>query len=344
MDFPAYVPAAVRRDIESRIYGDQHNPHGWAHSLESAESALSDAEAKLQAAIRISDTNLCARLRSEKLEAKKHRDSIAGEIQCLQRLAHDARMRDAYATLTAEFTDDRQWCNLIYAAWAARVDYTKFREKLKKADSLRVEIADAADKLANLINQFCDTGVYGPWEFHSVETLLETTDNHELNDHDLYMWRAMRKYIFGTDQCDMVTVVEDDSDSEGTFETANPQISFVVPDTHLGIDPVKQARSTLRYAWEKAPSMSALIRTLGASARAFAPAEGGMIGAAISTRQSNPATEYVRAFAYLLTDTHGFKLTAPIMRAMAVIATVVIGESNTDITYDNIRKTVANLG
>lgn len=345
MDFPAYVPAAVRSDIESRIYGDQHNPHGWAQSLASAEFSLCDVDSKLQAAIQCGDTDYCDLMRSEKLAATKHRDAIASEIHCLQRLAHDARMHDAYATLTLEFTDDRQWCNLIYAAWAARVDYSKFREKLKRAEILKSEIALAADTLAKLINDFGDTGVYGPDEFFSVETLLENTDNHELNDHNLYMWRSMREHILGKDSKRRdVTAETDGNESDGTFEIVNPRRILVASGTPVVLDPVEQARATLLYAWGTAPYLPALITTLADAARAFTPAEGGMIGAAINTRQSNPATEYIRAFAHLLTDTHGFTLTAPMMKAMAVIATVVIGEDDTDITYDNVRKIVSKLG
>lgn len=341
MDFPAYVPAAVRADIEDRISGGRHSSCGLAQSLVKAESALSDVESKLQAAIQSGDTYDCDLMRSEKLYAKKHRDGYAEEIQCLQRLAHDARMQAAYATLVLEFSDDRQWRNLIYAAWAARVDYSKFREKLKQAESLKSEIADTADKLAALISQFGATGVYGPSEFYSVETLLEHTDNHELNGHDFHMWRDMRKHIFGNNKA--VAVVEDDDESDGASEIVSPRICFVASDTPLVINPVEQARATLRYAWEKSPPLSALITTLATAARAFTPAEGGMIGAAIKTRQSNPATEYIRAFAHLLTDQHRFILNTSMMKAMAVIATVVIGEDDTDITYDNVRKIVAKL-
>ena len=113
MDFPAYVPAAVRRDIESRIDGDQREPHGWARSLASAESALVDAESKLAVATQRGDAHLCDKLRMEKADALKHRDNIDAEVQCLKRLAHDARMQAVYALLTAEFTEDQQWCNLI---------------------------------------------------------------------------------------------------------------------------------------------------------------------------------------------------------------------------------------
>lgn len=345
MDFPAYVPAAVRCDIESRIDGDQRNPHGWAKSLESAESALADAESKLETATQRGDAYLCDKLRIEKADALKHRDNMAAEIQCLQRLAHDARMQAAYTVLTAEFTEDRQWRDLIYAAWAARVDYSAFRERLRLAASLKSEIAETANKLAALLDRFGDTGDHGPGEFFSVNALLESTDNHESNDRNLYMWRGMRDYIFGNEpRRNAVVLAKDSTDSDGCFEIVNPRIRIVTADKPPVIDPVEEARNTLRYAWGTAPPVSALMRTLAATARAFTPAEDGMIGAAIQARQSNPATEYIRAFAHLLTTVHGFTLTAPIMRAMAVIATVVIGESATDITYDDVRKVVSRLG
>lgn len=339
MDFPAYVPAAARLAIESLIVGDRSARHGYAQSLASAEARLTVAEYELEAAIKCGDSDLCDQLRIAQAEALEHRDSMVFEVQCLQRLAHDARMQTAYAWLTAVFTDDRQWRAMIHAAWSARIDFSVFRENLKLAASLKSEIAESADKLAALLDRFGDTGDHGPGEFFSVQALLESTDNHESNDRNLYMWRGMRKYVFGNEPLQRaVNQEKDDVDFDGPIK-----IRIVPLDTPPVIDPVEETRNTLRYAWRTAPPVSAVIRTLAATARAFTPAESGMIGAAIQTRQSNPATEYLRAFAYSLTKDWGFTLTAPVMRAMSVIATVVIGEAKTDITYDDVRKVVLKL-
>jgi len=44
-----------------------------------------------------------------------------------------------------------------------------------------------------------------------------------------------------------------------------------------------------------------------------------------------------------LRNEHGFDLTAEIMNAMAVTATVVLNDADTDVTYDDVRKAVASI-
>jgi hypothetical protein len=160
MDFPAYTPAAVRAHITSYLNGEKerHIP-GYADLLASAESELAIIEHRIKKRTRNEEFGYQDSLREQKAEAVERRDWLAGEVDCLRRLAHDARMRDAFALLTREFTDDQQWCSFIYAAWTARVDYSKYRDRLKQATELKGEIADAADTLAKLIRRFADTGL-----------------------------------------------------------------------------------------------------------------------------------------------------------------------------------------
>jgi hypothetical protein len=46
----------------------------------------------------------------------------------------------------------------------------------------------------------------------------------------------------------------------------------------------------------------------------------------------------VRAFGNLLTEVHKFELTAPVQKAIAVVANVVINQPDVDVTYDDVRK------
>jgi hypothetical protein len=87
-----------------------------------------------------------------------------------------------------------------------------------------------------------------------------------------------------------------------------------------------------------------LLDTLANAARSFNPSATGMIGAAIASRQRSPKTEYLRAFGKLLSDEHGFALTTPIVKAMAITANVVINLPDVDVTYDDVRKALARLG
>lgn len=349
MDFPAYVPAAVRAHITRLIEGDSWEPQGWraslawAASLANAEESLSRIERAIETYLRRGEDDYLPSLRIQKAEALAHRDRLAGDVDCLRRLAHDARMRDAFALLTREFTDDKQWRNFIYAAWAARVDFAKYRDRLKQAAELKGDIADAAETLAKLIRQFSETGINGPGEFYSIPELLRQTDNHEMQGHNLAMWRSMRRHVLG----DLPR--QDIPEAKPVEESGEPPTVeivrvFLVPEEKAEIDPEEEALNMLRYAWGTAPDFSALLGTMANAARSFKPSESGMIGAAIESRQRSAKTEYLRAFGNLLTDVHGFALTTPIMQAMAFVANVVINLPDVDVTYDDVRKALAKLG
>jgi hypothetical protein len=310
MDFPAYVPAAVREYVTKLIEGDSWEPVGWQESLSHAERRLAEIDEKIQSCIRWGKDHYLPGLRIERAEAVAHRDSLKAEVDCLRRLVQDVRMREAYAILTREFTDDRQWRNFIYAAWAARVDFAKYRDRLKRAAELASEIAETAETLARLIRQFSANGINGPGEFYSVPELLRQTDNHEMEGRNLHMWRSMRRVVLG--------------------ETP-------------GIAPEEKARNTLRCALGVAPEVSELLETLANAARSFNPSVTGMIGAAVESRQRSLKSGYLRAFGKALTD-HGIALTTPVMKAMATTATVVIDLPNVDVTYDDVRKALAKPG
>jgi hypothetical protein len=343
MDFPAYVPAAVRAHITTLIEGDSWEPMGWQESLASAERQLAEIDGKIESCIRWGNDDYLTGLRKDREEAVAHRDRLAGDVDCLQRLAHDARMRDAFARLTREFTDDKQWRNFIYAAWAARVDFAKYRDRLKRAAELKEDIAEAAETLANLIRQFSETGINGPGEFYSIPELLRQTDNHEMQGHNLAMWRSMRRHVLGDLPREDVSEVKP---AEGSGEPPTVKIMRVslAPEEKAEIDPVEEAQNMLRYAWGTAPNFSALLGTMANAARAFKPSETGMISAAIESRKKTPHTQYLRAFGNLLTDEHKFELTTPIMHAMAIVANVVINSRDVDVTKDDVKKALAKLG
>jgi hypothetical protein len=326
MDFPAYVPAAVRAYITTLIEGHSGEPIGWQESLANAERRLDEIARQIESSIRWGKEEYLPSLRMNKARAVAHRDSLKAEVDCLRRLAHDERMRDAYALLTREFADERQWRGFIYSAWAARVDFAGYRDRLRRAAELTGEIAKAAETLARLIRQFSATGINGPSEFYSVPELLRQTDNHEMEGRNLHMWRSMRRYVLGDPPR------RDVQDEKPAKEGGEP------------MPHIEEARNMLRYAWGTAPEFSALLETVASAARAFKPSATGMIGAAVESRQRSPKTEYLRAFGNALTNVHGSALTRPIMRAMAITANVVINLPDVDVTYDDVRKALAKLG
>jgi hypothetical protein len=240
-------------------------------------------------------------------------------------------MAEAIALLIRDFTDE-QWRGFIRSAWAARMDYTKYRDLLKRATELNGKIADGVETLAKLIRQFADTGVNVPNEFYSIPALLEETDNYD----DLLMWRSMRPHILGDPP-------RDDVPEAGPAEESNepPTVKIVVqgvgPVDKVEIDPEEASRNGLRYAWGTAPDFPALLDTVAKAARRFKPSATGMIGAAIESQKKNASIEYLRAFKNHLTDVYGLELTLPIMQAMAIVANIVINQSEVDVTYDDVR-------
>ena len=134
---------------------------------------------------------------------------------------------------------------------------------------------------------------------------------------------------------------------EENDETPTPPeliLRFVAPEERVEIDPVKQARHTLRYAWGIAPDFPALLDTVANAARNFQPSEHGMIGAALQSRQRSLKTEYLRAFGHQLTNVHRFRVTTPVIQAIAITATVAINLPDVDVTYDDARKVLAKPG
>jgi len=336
MDFPAYVPAAVRAHITTLIEGDSWEPSGWNESLASAERQLAEIDAAIEARIRSGEVEDLDSLRKQRAEAVAHRESLAGDVECLRRLARDERMRDVFALLTREFDDDQQWRDFIYAAWAARVDFSKYRDRLKRATELKGRIADTAETLAKLIREFADTCINGPSEFYSIPELLRQTDNHGMQGHNLHMWRSMRGYVLG--EMRRQDIPEQKSAEDDSERLASIEIAFVPMGEKSEIEPREEARNTLRYAWGTAPDLSALLDTVVKTARNFKPSESGMIGAAIDSRQRSAKNEYLRAFGNLLTNIHRFTLTTPIMQAMGIVANVVINLPDVDVSYDDVRK------
>jgi hypothetical protein len=243
--------------------------------------------------------------------------------------------------LTTEFTDDQEWRSFIRAAWAARVDYKKHRDRLKRAAELSGEIADAAKTLANLIREFSEIGLNGPDEFYSVSEILRRTDNHEMQGHNLHMWRSMRRHIMGE------LPIRDLPETKIVIENIDLESLAEINRVHVGervtIAPEEEARNMLRYAWGTAPEFPALLDTVAEASLAFSPGESGIIGAAIESRQHNAKTEYIRAFGSLLTNSHGFVLSLPIKKAMAFVSNVVINLPDIDITYDDIRKALKSF-
>jgi hypothetical protein len=337
MEFPSYVPHAVRVSMAARLEGDRIEASGWISALANAEAELLRVQQMQQD--HTHDKDVSNKLRIEFTKATEHRDLLAAEVGCLQRLAYDARMQSAYARLVnLPDVTDANLCGFIHAAWAAMLNYTKYRDRMSDAADLASKVADAAGVLAGLLERAEASGWhrYFPSEFFNLSSLMEKTD-HSPGDRDFHMWPGMRAFILG----------EREPSKEPPSEPRELPTTLrnkVVTATNLGpLDPKEETRDMLSYAWKTAPSMAKIIATMQREAQACTPAESGFIGAALASQKKNRKFEYLRAFGTLLRDEHRIELNADIMNAMAATATVVLNEPDLDVTYDDVRKALAAI-
>ena len=297
---------------------------GWQEVLDDADESL--------ASIQRNGINP-HEYRKRLAEAQEHRDKLAGSVACLKRLVQDHRMKEPYDLLAREFTQKEQWERFIHAAWGANLDYSTYRDNLKRAAELSQKIGKTADKLAKLIRQTGDTEYcFFPSEFFSVVQLLRETQSGENRPSDMHLWERLKGHLFG----DLPrTVTRKPASQEPHDGTLSIQI---VSAGDAKIDPLKQQRSATRYIWGIAPRMPACLETMARAALQFKPTEEGVIGAAIGTRQRNIKTEYIRAFGQIVNESQELELGPTMMKAMASVANVVINLPDVDVTYDDVRK------
>jgi hypothetical protein len=339
MDFPAYTPAAVRVLITTLIEGDPREQQGWASSLANAEKILSGIERTIESFLQRGREDYLPSLRIQRAEALAHRDSVAVEVACLCRLGQDPRMAEPFALLTRIFSDDKQWENFIRAAWAAHQDFAKSRDKSKRAADQAGVVVNSIKTVINAIDHFSDIGISGPDELYSIPALLRQTDNHADRGRNLHMWRGQRGYLLGDQPERDMPKANPALASDEPFPTLNVQ--FMPADKSIVIDPAEELRNSLRYAWDTAPTLTALLGTLANKMRDFKPEKSGMVAAATSSRKQNPKTEYIRAFGYQLTEQYHFTLAQPIMLAMAHVTNVVLNSPDVVVTYDDVYKALA---
>jgi len=85
------------------------------------------------------------------------------------------------------------------------------------------------------------------------------------------------------------------------------------------------------------PSPPMLIAEIANTARSFAPAQIGVADSAIKIRQSNPKTEFVRAFLHNLKEC-GLELQSGHVVPVCVLLNVAFNSSEIDITEDDLKK------
>jgi hypothetical protein len=331
MQFPSYVPAAVRKKISRYLEGESDRDiPGYIQLLACAGSHLCELSRAIQSRKDRGEIEYLPNLHKQMADAVQRRDGLARDVDILKRLANDPRMREAFRLLNDEFTNGNQFEGFIFSAWVARADYANYRDRLKRAGELKGEIAKTARALAVLIRRFANTGVDGPDEFWSIPALLRRTDSDDV------LWRPLRRQLLGDRPESAGEPGASDVDNAPTIE-----VRFVAQDDRVKVDHQQQALDTTRYIWHLSPPLPALLESVATAARSFTPRESGMIAAALISRQRSNKTEYLRAFANRLIDS-GIAVTTPVMHAMVPAANVVINSSELDVSYDDVRKALRN--
>lgn len=334
MDFPSYVPNAVRELIAGMIDGDIRVDWvdlGWRGALESADRELRRLEGLQQT---VHDPDGLNNLRVALAEQHAHANAIGENIASLERMALRPEMQAAYARLVGALGTDAELKAFIRAAWGAHMNYGTFRDRLKEAADIARKVADAAGTLHDLLQKAEGFGTYLPGEFFGIRSLLRNTD-HDRDDRNHYMWQRLRHVVLG-DRPDPLP-------QDANIVPIRPEVVLVSALDATPLDPEEQARNMLHYAWGTAPDMRHIVATMQRAAQECVPTETGTIGAAVSSQKRNRKTEYLRGFASLLRNEHHIELTAEIMNAIAVTATVVLNDADTDVTYDDVRKAVASI-
>ena len=277
MDFPSYVPNAVRELISGMIDGYVDRDWadlGWRGALEDADRELRRLEG-LQQTIHDPDglNNLgvaCAKQRA-------HAAAFGENIASLERLALRPEMQAAYARLVGTLGTDKELKAFIRAAWGAHMNYGTFRDRLKEAAEIARKVADAAGTLHDLLRKAEGFGTYLPCEFFSVRSLLRNTD-HEPEDHNHYMWQRLRRVVLG-DRPDPLP-------QDANVVPIGPAVVFVRTLDATPLDPEEQARNMLIYTWGTAPDMRRIVATMQQAALDCVPTETGNIGAAVSSKSA----------------------------------------------------------
>jgi hypothetical protein len=213
----------------------------------------------------------------------------------------DIRMHEVYATLRKELENDRQWHRYFAAAYSSLRDYSEYRDRKKKADTLYREIAQQSLALVNSIRELRKTGVNIPIEFCGR---IGVMSNYDL------VYASQIKQMFALDQQgsspDLVELLYG---AAGAAYQAD--VTF---DTEVGIDAA--------ISKQKAIAKTEYIRAFGHS---LGQQDTVAFGDFLSVASISQV--YVEQFAEKLEEP--VTLTPGVRRAMAITTEVAL---NSDIT------------
>jgi hypothetical protein len=261
---------------------------------------------------------------------------VSETIGVLQKLAHDTRMRHAYARLVEEFESDDQWRSFLGAAANARADYTRERADLKRARVLAARIADICAQLIRDLSEFeglGDVASLGPSEFVNPPGLVheesyETMKALERASDDVLARHGLR-------------LLDDDDILNSTSSGKH------LKEQRFNIlDALFESSQYIASQRFQRPETIDIVESIEHAARHYTPAIMGAAGAATESRKRSPKTQYLRAFWHLasLETFHPLTKTTNVIHALAITASVVLDDQVEDVSYDDVRKALEDRG
>lgn len=347
MLFPTYVPAAVRDYLHRQLDGEEPEAYNLRYALAKAVREVMALQQEMERCDLGQDSKRLTDLRRRYQEALALRDGLRLEVECLERLASDPRMRDAYAALMLVIATDAQWQGFIASAWVSRQKYGRERERRSRAIDLRERIAANARQLVGLLRELDALDIDPPGVCSSLPTLIRCTEIDDLHNPTLQSarthWRAMRRVILGDTP---PPAPEDEVLPSPGAEASSLVIKpvFVAADERCSVPAEQALGDALRYAWGKAPDLATHLETLAREVAGWEPGPRGFIRQAIASREHNAMQEYLRSFITILTEDYGFELTLPVKKAIATTAMVVDGGVDVDVTLETVSKVIKTLG
>jgi hypothetical protein len=333
-----FLPSAAIIFFEELLHGNSEHPTGISNMLDNFDQSKADAPnilanpesstvQKMQAEVLLDSTNFL----------NQTFNTLRERVKVIIRLRDDENMADVYSILVKQLDGIDQWNGFLSAALKAHYNYSRHRRISGKGKDLTREIASSALELAELIKEFQSLDLDNkPDELSRIRTLLALTDDSGLKTG---MWQELRSLIIGNFNTDKKVHIEERITSpHPLYMLYAEDIDRSLRDFHSLESDFDDSQDQLLLAWNMAPDLPALLKTLAVSAKCFQPKQDGMVGKAISSQKPSAKMEYIRGCGYLLSQEYGIELSTQIKKAMVTVANIILQDPNGGLSCDDVRK------
>lgn len=138
LNFPLYVPEEIRLFINRELYGADIF-EGWLALLDKANKELRDVEEWIRVRTLRGEIDVLDSLRRDKANITERRDQIARDVECWLRIATDLRMKECFEILKEALPTSDARRSFISSSVAALIDYTPFRDRVKRAEEFKAD-------------------------------------------------------------------------------------------------------------------------------------------------------------------------------------------------------------